>query len=163
MSETIIGMAALQRRLTAISAPKSGPELMKLATAITRGQMIRNGPKKTGHTLNSLQPRNVTATRAELWGSKVIPWLDSGTGLYGPAHHKITPKSGNVLAWRVGAVRLSGSSRVSKGVQLAGWAYARSVKGMKGRPFIARSVAEAGKEVGAKLTAEIVNAWNGAG
>jgi hypothetical protein len=29
-------------------------------------------------------------------------------------------------------------------------------------PFIARSVAEAGKEVGVKLAAEVISEWNGA-
>ena len=162
MAEQIVGMTQLQARLRAISAAKGGPELMKLAANVARGQMVLNMPRKTGGTGRSLHVTGVTSSSAQIRGSQVAAWIEEGTGLYGPAHHVITPVAARVLAWRVGSVRLSGASRVSKGRQLAGWAFARSVKGMKPRPFMARSIVEAGRQVGGQLVGEIVNLWNGA-
>jgi hypothetical protein len=41
--------------------------------------------------------------------------------------------------------------------------FARSTKGMKGRPYIARSVQEAADQAGVQLGAEIIDNWNKAG
>jgi hypothetical protein len=49
-------------------------------------------------------------------------WVHAGTGLYGPRHTKITPKTKKVLAF------------TPKGAK--GRIYVRSVKGMKPNPFL---------------------------
>lgn len=51
-------------------------------------------------------------------------WVHEGTGIYGPRRTPITPRRARVLAWR------------GRG----GWRYARSVRGMRPRPFLRRAV-----------------------
>lgn len=55
---------------------------------------------------------------------KYALWVHNGTGLYGPHHHPIVPVHARVLRWPV-----RGGSR-------GGFAYARSVRGTRGRPFL---------------------------
>lgn len=142
---------------------------MKRATAFTIGQMRRNIPRKTSTTSRSLQPRIISETRAEIIGSPVAVYLDTGTGLYGPLHHRITPLAAKALAFHVGtfgkggSLRLSGKPRVGAAGLGASLVIVRSTAGMKARPYIARSVQEASQKVGTEIGAELVTRWNGAG
>ncbi|HLR97592.1 MAG TPA: hypothetical protein VK053_23935 [Jiangellaceae bacterium] len=50
-------------------------------------------------------------------------WVHEGTGIYGPRRAPIVPRRAQVLAWR----------------DRGGWRYARSVRGMRPRPFLRRA------------------------
>lgn len=166
MAETVIGLSALHSRFHALESADLTKGIMAKAAAYTKGRMTRNmaamGARRTGGTAASIQPRHITETSAELWGSRVLIYIDEGTGVEGPLHHRITPQAAKVLAWRTGAVRLTGASRVSGGKQLAGWAFARSTKGMAPRPYIARSVQEAGQDTSTQLGGIVIDVWNSA-
>ncbi len=158
----VVGEQQLMARLRAVGV--NGSEgIMKLAAAYTRGYMVRNMPRKTGLTAASLHPSVLGPTRAIITGSPVAVWLDSGTGLYGPMHRKITPKAALALAFYVGnrsSLRLSGRPRAGKAGAGASLVVVRSVKGMKARPYINRSVAEAAQKVGGEIGSQIITHWN---
>ena len=174
----VVGLTALHARFHALENADMTKGMMAKAAAYTRGQMIKNmaavGARKTGTTAASIQPRNITETSAEIWGSKVLVYIDEGTGVEGPLHHRITPKAalvrvsgpflkgqkgqhkGGVLAWQAGGSRATGRG---KG---AGWIVVRSTKGMAPRPYIKRSIQEAGKAVNIELGSVIIDKWNSA-
>jgi hypothetical protein len=166
MAETVVGLSALHARFHALESADLGKGVMAKAAAYTKGRMTRNmlavGARKTGGTAGSIHPRNITETSAQLWGSRVLLYIDQGTGVEGPLHHRITPKAAKVLARRTGAVRLTGASKVRGGTQLAGWAFAKSTKGMAPRPYIQRSIQEAGQDADAQLSGIVVTTWNDA-
>lgn len=150
----IVGEQQLMNRLRAVGV--SGTEaIMRRAGAYTRGQMVRNMPRKTGLTAGSLQVRVLGPKRAIITGSPVAVWLDTGTGLYGPKHHRITPLAAKALAFTVGGRRLSGRGGGTLIV-------VRSTAGMRARPYINRSVIEASQKVGTEIGAEIITHWNAA-
>ncbi len=160
MAETVVGLSALHARFHALESADMTKGMMKKAAAYTRGQMIRNmaavGARKTGTTAASIQPRNITETSAEIWGSPVLVYIDEGTGLFGPLHHRITPQAAKVLAWQGGGSRLTGRGKGSS------WHFATSTKGMRARPYIQKSVQEAGKAIDTELSAVVIDTWNGA-
>jgi hypothetical protein len=167
MAETVIGLSALHARFHALESTDMAKGMMKKAAAYTRGQMIRNmaavGARKTGNTGWSIQPRNITETSAELWGSPVLVYIDEGTGLYGPLHHRITPQAAKALRWfggPAGSLRLSGRPRKGKAGAGAGPIFATSTAGMKSRPYIQKSVREAGNAMDTELGAVVVDTWN---
>ena len=170
MAETVIGMTSLNRRLNALAAPSTGKAMILRAASYTRGRMILNmrasGARKTGSTARSIQVANVTETTAELRGSKVLSFIDRGTGIYGPSHHPIVPVSKKALRFAVGSfgkggsLRLSGQPRKGKAGAAAAWITVRSVRGMKARPFIATSVREAGQAMHIELGVVIDETWN---
>ena len=61
-------------------------------------------------------------------------WVHNGTGIYGPKHTKITPKTAKALVFRS---KIYGAK---KG-KYAGRVVVRSVKGMRGNPFLADALA----------------------
>lgn len=60
-------------------------------------------------------------------------WVHEGTGIYGPRHTKIVPRTASVLAWK---------SKVygAKNGRYAGWVFAKSVKGMKPNRFLTKAL-----------------------
>jgi hypothetical protein len=59
-------------------------------------------------------------------------WVHDGTGLYGPHHMLILPKTAKVLRFK---------SRIASGKgKKRGWVYAKSVKGMRSNPFLAKAL-----------------------
>lgn len=171
MTEQLIGASQLQARLRALQGVAKSGTLMKKAGAVAIKQMELNMPRKTGITAATLRVEGASDTGAEIWGSRVVRWLDEGTGLYGPAHRLITPQAAKALAFHsqgkgeaLGAsYRLSGRMRVASVRKFGAGAdlvVVRSVKGMHARPFIARSTQEAGQKLGLALAAEIVSAWD---
>jgi len=167
MAEVVIGAQALERRLAAISGPHAGPVFMRRAGGLVRGQMILNmraaGARKTGLTAASIQVSRVTDNSALLTANAVAKYIDEGTGLYGPLHRKITPKAAKALRWMggpAGSLRLTGSRRKGKAGAGAAWIYAKSTKGMKARPYVQKSIIEAGQKLGAQLVGDIVKLWN---
>jgi hypothetical protein len=154
----VVGLSALHARFHALENANMTKGMMLKAASYTRGQMVKNmiavGARKTGTTAGSIQPRNVTETSAEIWGSKVLVYIDEGTGVEGPLHHRITPKAARVLAWQGGGSRLTGRG---KG---ATWHFAKSTKGMAPRPYIKRSVQEAGQAIDTELSSVVIDTWN---
>ena len=139
---------------------------MKLLAAATAGQLRKDSPgQKTRMTANSWQVTSVGETTATVTGSIVNLWLDSGTGLYGPLRHLITPKAAKALAFHRGTfgpggnLRLSGSPRAGKAGASAQLVVVRSVKGMKPRPFIKRALQSVTSKAGTDV---IVKVWNDA-
>lgn len=155
------GYGQLQKRLHAIGQPGV---MGMLANAVVREQkLLAMGFRKTGNLEHGIVIANVSETSAIIESRAAYSgFVEGGTGLYGPKHQKITPKAAKALRWAVGGsskVRLSGSSRTSKGVALAGYAFARSVKGRPATPFFFPGARLALSKAG---VASIVEHWNSA-
>lgn len=92
----------------------------------TKTLFEKNTPKKSGfgsrnyHVIKSLNTREI---RNDTY---YLPWVNDGTGIYGPLHHRITPKHAKVLHFHW------------KGNE---W-FLKSVKGQKGKHFVERSMTE---------------------
>jgi len=164
----VIGEVEVMHKLRAIGGEQQS--LIKQAAQFTKGYMIKNmqavGARKTGLTANSLQPRVISPTKAVIEGSPVAIYIETGTGIYGPRHHRITPVTKRALAFhrgtfgKGGSLRLSGRPRAGAAGRSAQLVVVRSVRGMKARPYIAKSVKEASERVGTDVGAEIVKRWN---
>ncbi len=151
------GYTQLRARFEALR----GEQKMRLLANAAAGELKRNSPgQKTRLTANSIVVSSVSATSARIIGSGVNVFLDQGTGIYGPLRRRITPKAAKALRWMGGGpskVRLSGASRMVAGKARGDVRFAKSVKGMKGRPFIKRSLEAVGGRVGLEI---IYKAWN---
>lgn len=164
MAEVIIGMGQLQRRIAAISGTAGGLAVMRTVSADTLNFLGHNVPRKTAHTARQFRAERVTEKSAEITGSKVARWIDEGTGIYGPRHHRITPTTKRALSWtggtfgRAGSLRLSGRRRSGKAGTGANRITVRSTAGMRPRPFIDRSVTEAVNRNGGMVA--IVRQWD---
>lgn len=94
-----------------------------------------SGPKRidTGHLRSSIKSQLIV--RPEGLGIRVgtsvhyARYVHDGTGLYGPKHTLIRPRTGKVLVWRS---RIYGAK---KG-KWAGKVVVRSTKGMRPNPFL---------------------------
>lgn len=62
--------------------------------------------------------------------------VHNGTGVYGPSRTPIKPVSAKVLRWPVRGTRSRGRGKVSRAQTATGYAFARQVRGVKGRPFL---------------------------
>ncbi len=167
MSETVIGLNALHARFHALENADMTKGMMKKAANYTAGQMklglIAVGAHKSGNTGRSIIPRNITETSAEIWGTKVVVFIDEGTGVEGPLHHRITSPAGKVLRWYggpAGSLRLTGRPRKGKAGAGAHLIFARSTKGMRPRPYIQNAVRKAGKSIDTELSAVVIDTWN---
>ena len=91
----------------------------------------KNTPKHSSKGSNSYQLIKRENEREIKNTAKYLPWVNDGTGLYGPHHHRIVPKHARVLhfTW--------------KGKE---W-FLKSVKGQKGQKFVERSMTEVMKSV----------------
>lgn len=172
MAEQIIGLGQFRSRLQAIEQVGRTGKMVTKAGDLTIGRMRINMPRATSNTSRTLHVEDSGAS-AGIWGSVVARWLDEGTGLYGPRHHKIVPTSRRALALHssgkgagLGAsYRLTGRMTVGSVRRLganADLVVVRSVKGMKARPYIDRSIAEAAQKLGPELFGLIVKAWDAA-
>lgn len=166
MAEALIGYGALQARLTALASPALGTKtLAVLAGAIVMEQKLLIAPFTSSGALSradhisELTPLSATVTNSAPYAA----FVEQGTGIYGPLHRRITPVTARVLAWRTGAVRLTGASRIRKGRELAGWAFAKSVAGRPATPFFWPGVEHAVARSGTIIRDVIVASWNGAG
>lgn len=68
-------------------------------------------------------------------------FVHDGTGVYGPTGNVIRPRNGRVLAWPVKNNSGQGNRRYSGG-RTANTAFARYVRGVKGRPFLLDALRE---------------------
>lgn len=158
MAESVRGLDALKKRLEAIGDPHPLGRALQL-NIIAEAQKEAAPFRKTGELQRGIGPGDITDDRVEIVArAPHSAFVEKGTGLYGPHKRKIVPKKSKVLAWRTGATRLTGRSRVSGGRELAGWAFAASVKGRKATPFLLPSA----KKVlaGSGLANIVVDLWN---
>jgi len=75
--------------------------------------------------------------------SEYAAYVELGTGIHGPKHQRITPRVKKFLAWQ---------DKSGK------WIFARSVQGMKPRPFLAPAVFETKEHLGA-IAGDVVKKW----
>lgn len=150
----------LRKRLTAMArkGPRNVLETWQLLGVRNAKENTRPF-RKTGNLGRTTHPGPISDRQAEIDASAdYAGFVERGTGLYGPRHRAIVPVNAKVLAWRTGAVTLAGRSRVSGGKELAGWAFARSVKGRKATPFLLPGAQKALADQG--LKAALVKPWN---
>lgn len=158
------GYDQLQRRLKAIAA--TGEGYMKFVGAVAVGELRRNIPRKTSNTSRSIHVARTDNDSAVIEGNAVAKWLDIGTGLYGPAKRKITPRTKKALAFYRGSFGPGGSLRLTgkprRGAAGAGASriVVRSVKGMKARPYVDKSIDSTKRKLGIELKREVVDRWN---
>jgi len=166
MPEIVIGTSKLNARLFAISSPAARKGFMGRFALRTVALLQKGTPRKTAHTQRSIHVTGVTDDRARIVGSKVLVWIDEGTGLFGPRHHRIVPVHRKALSWTGGtfgpggSLRLSGQARKGKAGAGAHRITVRSTKGMRARPFIDRAVKEAAIHSGVR--ADLTKAWDDA-
>lgn len=154
------GYAPLQRRLQAIGDQRGK---MGFVATVVVGELKRNIVHKTSGTSRTIHVARVTETSALIVGSSVARWIDEGTGLYGPRHHRIVPKSKKALRWiggPAGSLTLGGRKRSGKAGAGAGPRFARSVRGMKPRPFVDKSLKSSEGLIGQQLSAKVITDWN---
>lgn len=153
---SITGARELNRRLANIS---DGQRLLLRLQTETVREAKRLVPRKTGNLGRSIAPGYLTSRDALVVArAGYALFVEQGTGVYGPTHRPITPKRAKVLAWRTGAVTLSGASRHAGGQELAGWAFAKSVKGRKATPFLLPGAQKAVS--GAAVKGIVIDLWN---
>lgn len=158
MAEQIRGMADLARRLEAIKDNKAKLQYLQIKVTEAAKRNTRS-IRKTGNLGRSIRPGFLSATEAFVKAeASYAAYVEKGTGIYGPRKRPIVPRRAKVLAWRTGAVTLSGRSRVKGGQELAGWAFAKSVRGRPATPFMAPAAEEVARNSGlAELTVKL---WN---
>jgi hypothetical protein len=163
MAKVVVhGAQGVEQRLRAISDTKG---TMKVAATYVMGRMKANVPHRTSSTSRSFHITQLSENQALIEGNDVALFLETGTGLHGPLHQRITPKQAKVLRWYggpAGSMRLSGRPRKGKAGAGAGAIFARSTAGMEARPYVQRSLDEASRQLGAPILGHIVEEWNGA-
>lgn len=160
MSATVRGGDKLMKRLHAMS---DGEKLLaRLQTEVTAEAKRNTVPfRKTGNLGRTIRPGYLSATQAFVHArASYAAYVEKGTGIYGPNRRPIVPKRARVLAWRTGAVTLGGGSRVKGGVEQAGWAFAKSVRGRPATPFMEPAAKAVAQRNGLKELA--IELWNGA-
>lgn len=97
----------------------------------TKTLFEKNTPKQSSKASRNYKIIKSLNTREIYNNAFYLPWVNDGTGLYGPLHHLIKPKRAKVLHfyWR-------GNE----------W-FLKSVKGQKGQHFVERSMIEVVRSV----------------
>ena len=102
-------------------------EFLDIAAKQGKEILSKNTPKQTGkgassyHIISSGNGREIRNDTYYL-----NPWVNDGTGIYGPSHSRITPKHARFLRFEYHGTLV----------------FARSVAGQPGQHFVERSVAE---------------------
>ncbi len=95
--------------------------------ATTRGRMPRDtGALASGWELNVGTLRGILKNKMQY-----AIFVHEGTGIFGPFKRPIVPKTKPFLAWQKDGI----------------WHFAKSVRGMKARPFLQQAVTEKEEEV----------------
>lgn len=109
-----------------------------LNVARSRAPVDKGGLRNSLHIEFATGPGGVTIARI---GSNLpyAIYVHEGTGIYGPRHAMIYPKSGRFMVWP--ARNLSGSGTVQfKGGKTSAFVFATKTKGMPGRPFLVEAL-----------------------
>jgi hypothetical protein len=101
--------------------------LERYADAV-KSELVDRTPGKAAKAWKISGPESSTITISN--DTKYLPFIERGTGIYGPFATRITPKTASVLAW------------VQNGKKI----FATSTKGMPAQPFIKGAI-RAGMEV----------------
>lgn len=159
---SVTGMDALIKRMEAIGEPQ--PVLRALQFAVIHEAQAL-APRRTGNLQRSIVPGQISGTRATVnVNANYARYVEEGTGLYGPKHHRIEP--GHVMHWKGAGkgvspgkvLRLSGRSRVVGGRSLASDVFAMSTTGAKAQPYLLPGAKRAVE--GSGLKDVIVKLWN---
>lgn len=151
------GGAQLRARLKAIGNTREFLRGLQIGTVEEAKRMV---PRRTGHLGRNIRPSTLSERDALVVAqTPYAAYVERGTGIYGPHKKPIVPRTKKMLAWRTGATRLTGTSRTRGGRQLAGWAFARSVRGRKATPYLVPGAKKAANDRGADI---VVSLWNGA-
>ena len=165
MSESIQGLTALQKRFAAISDSR---QMLGQIALLAVKEAKDLAPRKTSNLSRSIRLGPITESSAQIiaggaGGVGYARYVEEGTGVYGPRKRRIVPVKAKALAWRTGGAsvqRLSGNSRTRGGQQLAGWAFAKSVKGRPATPYLLPGAKKAVEKSG--VLDILVKAWDGA-
>lgn len=161
MAAEFKGQQNLTRRLRAIEGGKRDLLRRLQIDTVYNAKKRTVAFRKTGNLGRTIAPGAFSGSSALVVAKATYArYIEEGTGIYGPRKRPIVPKTKKVLAWRTGAVTLGGRSRVKGGRQIAGWAFARSVKGRKATPYLVPGAQDALKKNGLKDV--VVELWNGA-
>ncbi len=110
---------------------KNFNDAIKSSLLIIQSSATQKAPKDTGN-LKAGWEINIGTLKGTLRNKMDYAiFVHEGTGIYGPMKRAITPKSKSFLAWQKDGV----------------WRFARSVKGMKPRPFLQEAVDEKSDQV----------------
>jgi len=156
----VIGAAAAQRRITAISGPLGVKVTRQLALSTVREAKLLVH-RKTGNLGRSIRVERVTETGAlVIAAANYAAYVELGT-----RPHTITPKAAKALAWAKGPSggafrRLSGATRTGTG--RGDMIFARVVHhpGSKPYPFLIPGAKIAATKGGLKNI--VIDVWNGA-
>lgn len=121
---------------------QTGRNLVHLAGLNTQEEVERRTPEDVGHLKNSwFVEDNQSSSQFRLYNSrKYAPFVEEGTGVYGPSNKPILPKTKKVLAWKP-------SKKGLKYANKNGWVFAKSVKGQKGVHMAEKSIEATTKRI----------------
>ena len=120
------------------------PNVRGYRTGTYARSITNNGGVRRGNFIRGVVGSNV----------RYAPFLEYGTGLYGPAHHWIVPRTKKVLrfpAGRVGAgtpFTLAGRKRSGKAGANARYVFAKRVRGIRPRRYARDAAMIASPKVG---------------
>lgn len=151
MAENIRGMAALNRRLRAITKTEKMMAAIGLSAVANAKLTVA---RKTGNLGRSIRMTELTPESVRIVaGARYAAYVEHGTRA-----HEITPNAKKALRFAASASgrRLSGSPR--RGAQVV---FAKRVHhpGTRAQPFLIPGALKAVKDAGANV---IVSEWNGA-
>jgi hypothetical protein len=153
VSETIEGMAALNKRLAATGDTRKFLGQLALMAVARAKQLV---PRKTGNLGRTIRLGQVTEHDAQ-----IVAGGQFGVGYaqaveYGSRPHDIVPRYKQVLAIPIGATRLSGSARSGSGV-----VFTKRVHhpGTKAQPYLMPAAQEVVSKSGIEI---LIKAWNDA-
>lgn len=150
MAEVIIGLTALDARLTALAHIASREQMGQLgASAIREEKLLVH--RKTGFTARTISLNDVTATGFSTTAAGAAPFLEFGT-----RPHIIRPVKAKALRWAAaGGATLSGRPKSGAAVH-----FARVVHhpGTRPYPFMVPGITKALSKLGDL----VISAWNSA-
>lgn len=104
-------------------------------------------PVKTGHLQSSITGQISKATQTVIEGKvgsnvEYAPYVEFGTGVYGPSKTPIRPKHKKILAWVSYGARPTTAAGWKQAQKEGRAIFAREVRGMRARPFLVPAVEE---------------------
>lgn len=150
----VVGLTALQKRLSAISGPRMNERILATIGMATVREAKLTVARKTGNLGRSIHAEPPIGSAVVVRASaRYAAYVELGTRA-----HEITPNVKKALRFASSASgrRLSGSPRVGAAVT-----FAKRVHhpGTKAQPYLLPAARKVVDEVG---TSEVVKSWNGA-
>jgi hypothetical protein len=128
------------------------PGVLDNATMLTasygKGLIIRSTAKDTGRTQGGWSVNRMKEMVYMIWNRfDWAKYLETGTGLFGPLHHMIHPKTAKFMRWPI----IGGAQGQRQGNTVQGFAFASSTKGMPAQPAIAHNVERVQKDLNIRV------------